>query len=207
MWEGASHITMLCKYCGFVQLVLTEPLLNPCRRVGAEMSAPALGSSHTGRAGFPSQHPSIFPSAPLPHSFCQSTSCTFKAREVTRSRTRFLQMPRLIQTQMPIQRGPSTQCRDPAPPAQIYLDFRAPSPNSHRHSGLSPPGCSILGPPVPFRGANVSLSRRGHVTWLVNVQRGRLGETGRWNSRAPSQHHLTSLPELYQEPGGAHMSV
>lgn len=40
---------------------------------------------------------------------------------------------------------------------------------------------------------------REHITWLI--WRGRLWERGSWNSRAPDQHHLTSLPKWYQERG------
>lgn len=120
---------------------------------------------------------------------------------MTRSRRRFLQTPRLIQTLTLIQRGPSTQCRDPVPPTQIYLDFWAPSPNSHRHSGLSPPGCSILGPLCSLQGCQCfSFPERARHRARERPER-EAGERGRWNSRAPSQHHLTSLPELYQERG------
>lgn len=92
-------------------------------------------------------------------------------------------------------------------PRATRTDFWAPSPNSHRLSGLFRLAVAYWGHCVPFRGANVSLSRREHIAWLMNFQRGRLGERGCWNSKAPSQHHLTSLSELYQERGGAHMFV
>lgn len=95
-------------------------------------------------------------------------SCTFRAREVSWSWSYFLQMPVLTQTLRLIERGPATQCQDPALAMHMCLNLSSSSPNSRRHSGVSPQDCPNAWlwdteAMFPLSGsARVSLSMRVH---------------------------------------------
>lgn len=66
------------------------------------MSRPGPQGIPQAELALPASTPTSFPTSPSwsrLHSSCQSLSCTFRAGEVTRNWSCFLQMPRLTQTQ------------------------------------------------------------------------------------------------------------